>query len=371
MSILSLISSFYKNIAKPILFKIDPEIVHEKMSSLAESLGTKKFTKKIIAKILVVKDARLNQKIAGINFVNPLGLAAGFDYEAKFTQITPSVGFGFQSIGTISNMPYAGNPRPLLGRLPKSKSLMVNKGFKNLGAIVTAKKLAKLKFALPIGVSIGRTNDANLNQKQSIEDIISAFRIFENSKSQHTYYELNISCPNLFGDVSFYPPQNLEELLTAVDRLKLKRPLFVKMPINNSDREILSMLKVIAKHSPAGVILGNLQKDRKNPLLVKSEVRKFTVGNFSGKPTFDRSNQLISLVYKHYKKRFIIIGCGGVFSAEDAYEKIKRGASLVQLITGMIFQGPQLISEINRDLLLFLQRDGYKNIKDAVGTKHV
>jgi dihydroorotate dehydrogenase len=172
----------------------------------------------------------------------------------------------------------------------------------------------------------------------------------------------------LKGDVSFYPPKNLDILLTAVDRLKLSKPVFIKMPISESDRVTLAILAVIARHSPVGVILGNLLKDRKNPKLVGEEAAKFPVGNFSGKPTFDRSNELISLVYKIYKNRLVIIGCGGIFTAADAYEKVKRGASLVQLITGMIYQGPQTIATINNGLLDLLERDGYTSITQAIGS---
>jgi dihydroorotate dehydrogenase len=132
----------------------------------------------------------------------------------------------------------------------------------------------------------------------------------------------------------------------------------------------LAMLRVIARHSPKGVIFGNLLIDRHSPALVPQEVAKFQVGNFSGKPTFDRSNALISLAYKHFQDRFIIIGCGGIFNASDAYEKIKRGANLVELITGMIYQGPQLISQINNGLLDLLEQDGFTSIAEAVGSKY-
>lgn len=360
----------YRHITKPLLFKINPEVVHERMTIMGFILGKIPVAKGITKWLLLYKNPKLTQNIAGLTFQNPIGLSAGFDYEAKLTQILPSVGFGFETTGTITNLPYEGNPRPMLGRLPKSKSLMVNKGFKNLGAEKTAKRLKKLQFEYPLGISIGRSNRKEVaTQKKSIEDIVKAFKTFERAGVQHSFYELNISCPNLFGDITFYPPKNLEDLLTAVDKLKLTRPLFIKMPIEKSNKEVLQMLSVIAKHSPVGVIFGNLQKNRKDLSLHQDEVRKFPIGNFSGKPCFDRSNELISLTYKKYKKRFIIIGTGGVFSAHDAYEKIKRGASLVQLITGMIYQGPQLISDINMKLVALLEKDGYKNISEAVGTK--
>lgn len=355
---------------KRIFFAIDPEIMHERMTHAGERMGNNPLARYIYSRLFVADYPALRQTIDGIQFNTPIGLAAGFDYKARLTQILPSIGFGFQTIGTITNMPYEGNPKPMLGRLPQSRSLMVNKGFKNEGAKAIAEKMTGKTFAIPVGISIGRTNTLSLKtQKQSIQDILNAFTTFEESDVAHAYYELNISCPNLYGDITFYPPKNLKELLTEVDALGLSRPVFIKMPIEKPDTDVLEMLKVIANYSPAGVIFGNLQKDRKNPALVPSEVKKFKVGNFSGKPTYERSNQLIQLSYTHYADRFTIIGCGGVFSGADAYTKITLGASLVQLITGMIFQGPQLIASINQELDDLLKRDGFTNISQAVGSR--
>ncbi len=359
----------YKNIVKPFFFLIDPETIHIFMAQTGEFLGACPPCRWIIKELLPIDNPRLRQTVAGIKFANPIGLSAGFDYEAWLTQILPIIGFGFETIGTVTNHPYDGNPRPRLGRLPKSKSLMVNKGFKSPGADKIIEKLDNKHFEIPIGISIGRTNGIkNMTQKQSINDIVAAFKKFERSKVQNAYYELNISCPNLYGNISFYPLNNLRDLLAAVGKLRLKKPVFIKMPIEKSDKETLAMLNVISKFRfVTGVIFGNLQKNRQDPALDKQEVKKFRVGNFSGKPTEKRSNQLIKLAYKNYGKRFVIIGCGGIFDVKDAYQKIKLGASLVQLITGMIYQGPALIAQINLELIDLLKKDGLKNIVDAVG----
>lgn len=360
----------YQNILKPFYFLFDPEFIHNRMVH-GGSLMAKTPLIKLMGSKLIFKDKSLKQKIAGINFENPIGLAAGFDYNADLTQTLYYLDFGFQSIGTITNGEYAGNPPPLLGRLIKSRSLMVNKGFKNKGAKFISEKLKDLLFMIPVGVSIGMTNTQKIKSlNEAVRDIISAFKTFEKTGVKSSYYELNISCPNLVHakTLSFYPNKNLEVLLTAVDRLRLKKPIFVKMPIDKSNRDIGLMLKTISKHkSIKGVIFGNLQKNRKDSSLVQSEVRKFKIGNFSGKPCEKRSNELIEFSYKNYGDRLIIIGCGGVFDGKDAYKKIKLGASLVQLITGMIYQGPQVISQINLELIDLIKKDGYKNIKEAVG----
>lgn len=361
-----LFSFFYKNITRRILFRFDPEFVHNLIVNRAELIGKTPATK--LMNLLFAKKSKiLHQKIAGVSFDNPLGLAAGFDYEARLTQVLPHLGFGLQTVGTITNLPYEGNSKPILERLPKSKSLMVNKGFKNDGAKKVAEKLSRLTFKNALGISIGKTNTKKEEtQKTAINDILQAFDIFEKSNIKNAYYELNISCPNLYGYITFYPPENLDELLSAVNLIKIKKPIFIKMPINESDAQVLKMLEVIARHKIVGVIFGNLQKDRTHPSIVKSEI-KWEVGNFSGKPTWDRSNELIKLAYKNYKNKLIIIGCGGIFSADDAYKKIRLGANLLQLITGLIYEGPLLVAKINKELPKLLEKDGFKNISEAVG----
>lgn len=361
----------YQYIIKPIFFLINPETVHELMINFGEFIGKNRIIKSIVHFFVPTSFHNLKQTVAGIEFSNPIGLAAGFDYNASLTQILSSVGFGFQSVGTITNMPYKGNPKPMLGRLPKSKALMVNKGFKNYGANKVIEKLNHLHFKIPVGISIGRTNSPLLkNQKQSVADIVKAFMLFEKSIIKNTYYELNISCPNLIHgkNISFYPPKNLRELLEALKKLNIKKPTFVKMPIEKSDKETLEMLQVIKNYDfIKGVIFGNLQKDRNSPSLNQEEVKKWSVGNFSGKPCEKRSNELIKLAYKNFGRRLVIIGCGGIFSARDAYKKIRLGASLVQLITGMIYQGPMLVAQINLELVELLNKNGFKNISQAIG----
>ena len=368
----SLTSFTYQNIVKPLLFQVDPELVHELMTDMGEFCGSYEPVRSVFSYTYAFTHPSLTQKLHGIQFTNPVGLAAGFDYRAQLTQILPAVGFGFGTLGTITRFSYEGNQKPRLGRLPKSKSLLVNKGFKNAGAAAVIKKLMRLKFRHPVGVSIGRTNSQLLTtQKQSITDIVKAFSLFENSHVKHAYYELNISCPNLRGNITFYPAKNLHELLSEIDRLKISRPLFIKMPISETNRETQNMLEVIVTHKISGVIFGNLQKNRRDKSVVAAEVAHIShlKGHLSGKPTWHRSNELIKLAYKNYGKQLTVIGCGGIFSAEDAYTKIKLGASLVQLITGMVYQGPALIGQINYGLTKLLQQDGLQYVAEAVGVE--
>jgi dihydroorotate dehydrogenase len=240
-----------------------------------------------------------------------------------------------------------------------------------MGIKKTLRQLERARFVIPTGLSIGVTNTSTLaSQDNAVSDIVKAFEAAENSGVPFGYYELNISCPNLQVPVEFYSPDNLSELLNAVTKNKLSKPLFIKMPIEKTNEEVIGMLEVIVKHPVSGVVFGNLQKNKNDPALDPSEVKRFQKGFFSGKPTEKRSNELISLAYKKYGKKLVIIGCGGIFSAEDAYKKIKLGASLVQLITGMIFEGPQVVSDINLELVKLLKSDSYKNISEAVGKEN-
>lgn len=367
--LLTKIEVLYKLFGKPAFFLLDPEWVHNNAMKFGELFGKIPFIKSVNSFLFSYENTFLKQKIEGITFKNPIGLAAGYDYEAAFPHILPSIGFGFETIGTITNHASEGNKKPRLGRLPKSKSLLVNKGFRNPGAAHISTKLENQLFTFPVGISVGVTNDAKIKTiKQAIEDIIATFKTFEKSNVKHRYYELNISCPNLQTTVSFYDPTSLKQLLEAVSSLKLTKPIFIKMPIEKTDEEVLKMLDVISKYKyVTGVIFGNLQKNRKDTSFIKEEIQQAGKGNFSGKPTFKRSNELIRLAYKKYGKKLVIIGCGGVFSADDAYTKIRLGASLIQLITGMIFVGPQVITQINRGLVELAQSDGFKHISEAIG----
>jgi dihydroorotate dehydrogenase subfamily 2 len=364
--IIKFIHVFYKHLLRRVIFLFNSEHTHDFLTSFGEFLGKITFFRALTRILLDFENSRLSQKIAGIYFRNPIGLAAGFDYEAKLTQILPAMGFGFETIGTITNKPYEGNLKPRLARLVKSRSLLVNKGFKNRGIDKVIKKLNHYSFTFPVGISIGNTN-GKMVQKEAVEDIVSAFRKTEKSNVRFSYYELNISCPNLYGNVTFYPPKNLQELLQAVTELKLSKPLFIKMPIEKSEKEVLEMLNVITSFPVEAVIFGNLQKNRKEPGLDQAEIVKYKLGNFSGKPTEKKSNELIRLAYKQYGQKLTIIGCGGVFNGKDAYKKIRLGASLVQFITGLIFEGPQLAAQINLELDELLKKDGFKHISEAIG----
>jgi len=345
----SIIATLYQPFKK-FMFLFDAEDVHDSHTKAGKILGNYSWAKTLTAWVFKYKTPLTTKKIDGITFPNPIGLAAGFDYNGELTQILPSVGFGYQMIGTVTYEPYKGNKKPRLGRFPNSKSLLVNKGLKSLGAIAIAKKLTGLKFEHPVGISIGATNKNFESTKDQLLDIINSFKTFEKSKVKHSFYELNISCPNTFGGEPFTNPKRLEFLLKALSKISISRPVYIKMPIDQSVDDTMSLLEVASKYSYInGVNIGNLAKDRKNADMTKEDLEKWQTmkGNLSGKPTFKKSNQLIKAAKNKFKDRFTIIGTGGIFSPNDAMTKMNAGADLVQLISGMIFEGPQLMGLIN------------------------
>lgn len=316
------------------------------------------------------QNPKLSQTLNGISFKNPVGLSAGFDKDANLIDIIPDVGFGFMSIGSVTLHPYEGNPQPRLYRLIKSKGLVVYYGLKNIGVDKIISKLkAQHNSGFPLLISIAKTNSRETcTTEEGIEDYYQCLkRILESGIGE--IYEINISCPNTFGGEPYTTPERLEGLLARIYQLKLAKPLFIKMPINLKWGEFRQLLLVAIKHRVDGVIIGNLNKDHNSPA-VKDEIPQNIKGGISGKPTWELSNDLISKTYEQFGKDLVIVGVGGIFSAEDAYEKIKRGATLLQLITGMIYQGPQLIGEINKGLQKLLEKDGYTNISEAVGAYH-
>ncbi len=363
----SLIGKSYRNILRPYLFKLDPENAHDAFTNFGAFLGKSQLAKTLTKNLFDYQNEALSQKVAGINFHNPVGLSAGFDKDANLQDILPAVGFGFMQIGSVTLNPYNGNPRPRLYRLHKSKGLVVNYGLKNIGAKKIITKLKKYNnSSFPLGISIAKTNcRETVGINDGVADYYNCLKqLYDNRIGD--FYTLNISCPNTYGGEPFTTTSKLRKLLDKISTIDIKKPIFVKMPINLNWKEFKKLLDVIAGYQLDGVIIGNLTKKRDTEL-IKDKLSKNIKGGISGKPTEKLNNDLISKTYQKYKDKLIIIGVGGIFNAEDAYDKIKRGATLVQLITGMVFEGPQLIGEINQKLVDLLKKDGYRNIREAVG----
>lgn len=363
---------FYLNFLKPILFKLDPDLVHQMFLNYGHSLGQSAIGKFIVKTSFYYENPMLEQEIFGLKFKNPVGLSAGFDKDADLPNIIGDVGFGFEQIGSVTLDPYEGNEKPWAYRLLKSQSILVNFGLKNIGVKKIAKKIKESNPPndFPISISIAKTNSKKtVSDEAGIEDYYQCLK-FLADENVGDFYTINISCPNVFGGEPFTKEGKLDALLNKLVEVKHSKPLFLKMPINLEWNEFKKLCQVAINHQVNGVVIGNLNKDRADPA-VKDEIPQGLKGNMSGKPTQKLSDELITKTYQEFGNKLIIVGVGGIFSAEDAYEKIKRGASLVQLITGMIYQGPQLVGQINSGLVKMMQKDGFKNISEVVGSKYV
>ncbi len=365
-----IIGFLYRNVLRKVLFKIKPEEAHSRILGLGKILGSNAFSRKAVSLCFNFSDPRLKQNICGITFENPVGLAAGFDKDAEIIKIMPSVGFGFTEVGSITHEAYEGNPKPWLWRLPNSRGLVINYGLKNKGAQVIAERLISDSGRIsniPLGISIAKTNSPKTaGVEEGISDYIGGIRSFLEIGD---YLTINISCPNAYGGQPFTDSRVLNQLLREVGRLNIQKPIFLKMPPDISFELIDGIIELANQYRISGFICSNLTKKRDNPKIILEEIRRIplSIGSISGKPVEEMANNLIAHVYQKTRGEKIIIGCGGIFSAQDAYKKIKIGASLVQLITGMVFEGPQLISQINLGLSQLLKRDGFKNISQAIG----
>lgn len=359
----------YQYILKPFFFLFDPELVHDLITFIGKTIAVIPGGQKLTRKFLRYDDPILEQTIHGIQFTNPVGLSAGFDKDCNLPSILPDVGFGFMQVGSVTLKPYSGNPKPRLFRLKKSLGIVVYYGLKNIGVdrIIERFKNMKIDNQFPISMSVAKTNSKDTCDTQlGIDDYTECLeKLVANNVGD--FYTINISCPNTFGGEPFTTPVRLTKLLKSIAGVKTDKPIFVKMPINMPWLDFKKLIEVCIKYRMTGVIIGNLNKDHKSST-IKDAIPEHIKGGISGKPTEALSNDLIAKTYLEYGSRLTIIGVGGIFSAEDAYEKIKRGASLVQLITGMIFMGPQLIGDINRGLSKLLVADGYTNISQAVGS---
>ncbi len=350
----------YKKYIKPLLFRIDPEIVHNRLIRLGRIMSFTRLSR-ILRWFFVYKNERLENEVLGIKFRNPIGLAAGFDKNAYLANFIPDIGFGFIEVGSITANPCQGNPKPRLHRLVKDNGIIVNYGLANQGAERIYKRIRGKKFRIPIGISIAKTNDISIKGEDSVNDYFKSFEIMKNIGD---YITINISCPNTGDGRSFEDPILLEDLLKKIKDARKKEIIFLKISPDIDKKNLDKILIFAGKYGISGFIISNLTKKREG--LSEDDNLKHA-GGVSGKINAKKSNELIKYVYKKTKGRFVIIGCGGVFNGRDAYEKIRNGASLIQMVTGMIFEGPGVIKKINKELAGLLASDGYENIRNAIG----
>jgi len=361
----------YCSLIRPLLFKCDPEWVHDQTIRLSEICGNFPPATGILSACCEYSDDRLTSEVCGIRFKNPLGLAAGYDKSGKAIRMMASMGFGHVEIGSVSAFPSDGNPRPRLWRLPADQAICVHYGLPNDGAEIVSRRLSGRRWVVPLGVNIVKTNrgiQAPQDSADTIyEDYVLSAKLLRDSGD---YLSLNLSCPNTETGCNFFAPrENLVELLTRLKELNLTRPIFLKVSPVGGVSAIEDILQASEAFPFVSGFIFNLPPGKPANLSTPCSVWEKWPGAVAGVPVREMINECVRELYRRMdRKRYRILAAGGIFSADDAYEKIRLGASLVQLMTGLIYEGPFLLKRINKGLCRLLERDGLNNISAAVGT---
>ncbi len=337
----------YKLIFRPILFKIYAEKVHTIIKRTLQVSFTIPGIKPIIKAYYQVNDPRLEREVFGLKFKNPVGIAAGFDKNAEMYNELAEFGFSHIEIGTVTPIAQEGNPKPRIFRLPKDQALINRMGFNNGGIETAVRNLKKRTTSVIIGGNLGKnTQTPNSN---AVADYMAVFKgLFD----YVDYFVVNVSCPNVTALCELQDQDYLEEILFAVQKINLKKdnpkPILLKVAPDLNHQQLDEVIDIVAKTKIQGVIATNTTVTREN---LKTDFEPIGNGGLSGFPLKNKSTEVIRYLSKKSNKAFPIIGVGGIFTAEDAIEKLEAGADLVQVYTGFIYEGPAIAKKINQAIL--------------------
>ncbi len=336
----------YKKIIRPILFKFDPENVHHFTFWMLKNFSP-------LVKIFFskpIEDKRLEREIFGLKFKNPVGLAAGFDKNAALYNELADLGFGFVEIGTVTPKAQSGNPKKRLFRLIEDGGIINRMGFNNDGLEAAIEKLKQNKGKIIIGGNIGKNTDTL--PENYTEDYVKCFDGLHNYVD---YFALNISCPNVSSHAKLEDVEYLKELITEVQKInnskEKQKPILLKIAPDLNLGQLDEIIELVAETKIDGVIVSNTSVNRDGLKTSPEILEKIGNGGLSGKPIRERSTAMIKYLSEKSGKAFPIIGVGGIHSAEDALEKLNAGASLIQIYTGFIYEGPNLVNQINKKIL--------------------
>lgn len=344
----------YKSLIKPLLFLKKPENAHHLTFSLMRTIFNLPILKPTIKSMYRFEDPVLEREVFGLKFKNPVGLAAGLDKDAKFISELEMLGFGFIEIGTLTPRPQPGNPQPRLFRLPGDEALMNRMGFNNGGVEEAVERLKKRKPNVLIGGNIGKNKDTP--NENAVEDYL---KCLEALHPYVDYFVVNVSSPNTPNLRDLQEKEPLKQLLLAVKeanhRKAKPRPILLKIAPDLTDGQLDDIVEIVQATGVDGVIATNTTIDYNLVDREKDAVKAIGSGGVSGKPLRSRSTEVIRYLSQKSKKSFPIIGVGGIFTAEDAIEKLEAGASLVQVYSGMIYEGPEMVKKIKKGLARYLK----------------
>lgn len=359
--------TIYSTLLRPLAFQLDPETAHHLAINAGAGLGWAAGAMRAVTQI---DDHRLYTRVAGLNFPTPIGLAAGFDKSGTAVRALAGLGFGSIEIGSISVDPSSGNPKPRLWRLPDDEAIVVHYGLPNDGANIIAKRLAQTTLPVPLGINLVVTNRGlgapPLTADRIIDEYVHAARILA---PRADYLMLNLSCPNTVDGRDFFADAaHLDACLTALGETRPTVPVFLKVsPLGG----IEAIERVLAAADGRDFISGfmfNLAPVKPDAMRTPEAVWHGMPGAVSGPPAAPLADACIREMFRRMdRKRHVLIGAGGVSTAEGAYAKIRLGASLVQLLTALVYRGPGVVRTITAGLAQLLERDGFNNVADAVG----
>ncbi len=361
----------YVGVVKHVIFLWEPEEAHSKLKAVGKFLGSSGLARALTSVLFNYQHSSLNTTVDGVDYPNPVGLSAGFDKDGELTSIYPELGFGLAELGSFTGDITAGNPGRRLFRMKKSKSILVWYGLNNMGAEKIAARLKHAKFRIPIGISAAKSNiTEDFNLQDSIDDYMKTYTTFADIGH---YTTINISCPNTRDGEPFTDQKNLQALFDAVrENYVPNKPVYVKLAADLSRKEVEATLDVVMANRDVinGVVLTNLAKPSgEGQHEIKGDLA-YHKGAMSGLPVQRIATTMIRDVYRYTNGEITIIGVGGIFTAKDAYGKICSGANILHMITGMIFDGPQSMGEINRGLVKLMKKDGFNSIEELVGSRN-
>ncbi len=365
----------YKTLIRPILFQRDPEQVHHQITALGKQLVGLPGGDFILSNLFAPPTVpQLQQTLWDNTFYNPIGLAAGFDKHIKLPPLMKALGFGFEEVGSISALPYPGNPKPRLFRLPEDEAIINRMGLNNPGVQALLPHIQKFPPSWPIGISIVKTPDPDIIEGAALEDFAATLKAIQ---GYGTYISINISCPNTKEGKTFEDPAALEALLARLRAVeascqkednKPPTPWCLKISPDIDFQQLQEIFEVACHYHIAGWISCNTTAKREG--LKTSSQRLSDIGNggLSGQPLQQRSTQVLGQLYQLSQGQQILIGVGGVHDAASAWEKITHGASLIQIYTGFIYEGPGLLKQIQNGLCQQLEAHGFSHINEAIGS---
>ncbi len=345
----------YKSLLKPLFFLQKPEAAHHLTFNLTKTTFNLPLVGSLVKASFDFTDPLLEKEVFGLKFKNPVGLAAGFDKDAKLIDEMAMLGFGFIEIGTLTPKPQEGNPKPRLFRLPKDQALINRMGFNNGGVLEAVKRLKKRKSDVLVGGNIGK-NKLTPNE-HAVDDYLFCLEALH---PYVDYFVVNVSSPNTPNLRDLQEKEPLKQLLQAVkkanDLKPVPKPILLKIAPDLTDGQLDDIVEIVMETGIAGVIATNTTIDRSNLDTPTSETDAIGAGGVSGKTLEKRSTEVIRYLSKRSQNAFPIIGVGGIFSPQDAIEKLEAGASLIQVYSGMIYEGPGLIKKIKKGLLAYFSR---------------